>query len=60
MPMVYRVRRGVRVVWMKIQCFGGPLNGETIKLDKWGDAATLAISLRGQSGQYRSGKWVAL
>ena len=58
-PLIHFIRRGRRVSWMKIKCFGGPLEDKTILLDEFGDGTTIVFRVGEHVGQYRSGKWVA-
>lgn len=58
MPLVHRIRRGRRVSWMKVKCFGGPLQGKVIQVDKFGDGTTITFKIGSHVGQYRAGKWL--
>lgn len=57
MPLVHRLRRGRRVIWMEVKCFGGPLQDQVIRVDKHGDGTTIAFKIGPHVGQYRAGKW---
>lgn len=55
-PLTFRSRKAP-VRRERVTLCGGPLDGQTVPLELNGDRNTLPITLRGQSGVYRSGKW---
>lgn len=50
-------RQSTRVTRISISLFGGPLNGETLRVDTSAGATTLPFTLRGKTGRYVTGIW---